>query len=138
MWAMEISRQTTATKEQIWKFWSDVAHWKSWDSTVENSELYGDFKAGTKGMNKPVDGPKYRFVITNCIPFESFTNRSRLPLCKADFTATFAETQTGLLITHRIEMTGFLTFFFSRVIGKKMAKGIPQGLDDLIAYAEKL
>ena len=134
MWVFEINRQTTATKELIWKHWSDVANWNSWDSTVEYSELYGDFRVGTKGMNKPIGAPKYEFVIIDCKPFESFTNRSYLPLCKVDFTVTLVKTHNELFVTHRVEMTGFLTFLFSRVIGRKMATGIKKGLEDLLAF----
>jgi len=136
MWTIEISRLTTATKEQIWNLWADVAHWNSWDSTVKCSELYGDFSVGTKGVVKLAIGPKSNFVITVCEPFDSFTNRSFLPLCKVDFTVTLIETQNGLLVTYRQVMTGFLTFFFSSIFGKKMAKGISKGLEDLVAYAE--
>ena len=137
MWAIEISRQTTASKEQIWNLWADIAHWKSWDSTVVNSELYGDFSVGTKGTVKLAGGPKAKFVITECKPFESFTNRSFLPFCKVDFTLTLVETQNGLLVTYRQAMTGFLTFFFSAVMGKAMVKGLTKGIEDLINNAEK-
>ena len=137
MWTIKVSRQTTATKEQIWNLWADVANWNSWDSTVKRSELYGDFKVGTTGVVKLAVGPKSKFVITDCKPFESFTNRSFLPFCKVDFTITLVEEQKGLLVTYRQEMTGFLTFFFSKVFGKQMTKGLPKGLEDLITYAEK-
>ena len=138
MWATEISRQTTATKEQVWKLWADVTHWNTWDSTVKSSELYGDFKTGTKGVVKLMGPPKSTFVITNCEPFKSFTNTSYLPLCKVDFTLVLDETPNGLLVTYRQEMTGFLTFFFSKVMGKMMTKGLSKGMDDLIKHAEKL
>ena len=137
MWAIEVSRQTTAKKEQLWKLWADVTSWNTWDSTVKSSKLYGDFRVGTKGEFKLASGPKSKFIITNCKPFDSFTNSSYLPLCKIDSIISFAETQNGVLVTYKVEMTGFLTFFFSRAIGKKMAKGLSQGLEDLITKAEK-
>jgi len=137
MWVIEVSRQTTAKKEQIWKHWSDVTNWNSWDNDIESSELYGNFIAGTKGMLKSVGGPKTNFVITDCEYLKSFVNRSYLPLCKIDFIHTLSEVQNGLLITHRVEITGFLTFFFSKVIGKNVAKGLPQAVENLITNAEK-
>ena len=137
MWSIEVSRQTTAKKEQIWNLWADVANWKSWDSTVKSSELYGDFREGTKGVVKLAGGPKAKFVITDCNPMDSFTNRSFLPLCKVDFTLTLVETQNGLLVTYRQAMTGFLTFFFSALMGKMMTKGLSKGIEDLIINAEK-
>jgi hypothetical protein len=137
MWKIEVSRETTAKKEQVWNLWADVAHWNSWDSTVKSSELYGDFNVGTKGAVKLAGGPKSKFVITDCKPFETFTNRSFMPLCKVDFTLIIAETQNGLLVTYRQVMTGFLTFLFSTLFGKMMAKGLPKGLEDLIQHAER-
>ena len=135
-WTTEISRQTTAPKEQLWNLWADVANWKSWDSTVVSSELYGDFNVGAKGTVKLAGGPKATFVITDCNPFETFTNSSYLPLCKVDFTLTLVETQDGVLVTYREEMTGFLTFLFSKVLGKKIEKGLCKGIEDLIKSAE--
>ena len=137
MWAVETSRQTTATKEQLWNLWADVTNWNTWDSTVVSSELYGEFKVGIKGTFKLANGPKSKFIITACKPFESFTNSSYLPLCKADSIISFTDTQSGVIVTYRVEITGFLTFFFSKVIGGKMAKGLSKGLEDLITKAEK-
>ena len=137
MWTTEVNRQTIAKKEQIWKLWADVTNWNSWDSDVESSELYGDFIAGTKGALKSKGGPKTNFIIIDCEFLKSFVNRSYLPLCKIDFIHTLSETQKGLLITHRVEMTGLMTFFFSKVIGKNVAKGLPQAVENLIASAEK-
>jgi len=136
MWSIEVSRHTTATKEQLWNLWADVANWKSWDSTVKSSELYGEFREGTKGVVKLAVGPESKFTITDCKPFETFTNRSFLPLCKVDFTLKLVETQNGVLVTYKQEMTGFLTFFFSTVFGKKMEKGTSKGIEDLIKCAE--
>ena len=138
MWPIEVSRQTTAKKEQIWKLWTDVANWNSWDSTVKSSELYGDFKVGTKGVVKLAGGPKSKFVITDCKPFESFTNRSYLPLCKVYFTLTIVEMKNGVLVTYRQEMTGSLVFLYSKILYAMMAKGLSKGIEDLITHAEKL
>ena len=64
MWTTEVSRKTTATKEQIWKLWADVPNWNVWDKEVETSELFGQFQNGTKGILKPTGGPKAKFEIT--------------------------------------------------------------------------
>lgn len=137
MWTTEISRKTVATKEQIWKLWADVPNWKLWDAEVENSELFGQFQTGTKGVLKPTGGPKTKFEMTECTKFKSFTDRSFLPLCKMDFIHSMTETKEGLVITHKIVMTGFMTFLFSRVIGSKIKVGLPLAVEKLIELAEK-
>lgn len=137
MWTTEVSRKTTATKEQIWKLWADVSNWNIWDKEVETSELFGDFTAGTKGVLKPAGGPKMKFKMTESVNFKSFTDRSFLPFCKMDFIHTITETKEGHEITHKVVMTGFMTFLFSKVVGSKIEVGLPKAVDKLIEIAEK-
>lgn len=137
MWTIEVSRKTTAKKEIIWKLWTDVSNWNIWDAEVETAELFGQFQTGTKGILKPKGGPKAKFVMIECTNLKSFTDRSFLPLCKMDFIHSMTETNNGLEITHKIEMTGFMTFLFSKVIGNKIKVGLPIAVDKLIKLAEK-
>jgi len=137
MWTTEVTRLTTAKKEQIWKLWADVPNWNVWDSEVESSELLGEFKNGTKGYLKPTGGPKVKFEITNWGNLISFTSRSFLPLCRMDFFHCMNETKDGILVTHKVEMTGVLTFLFSKVIGSKIKVGLPKAVEKLIEIAEK-
>lgn len=137
MWTIEVSRKTTAKKEIIWKLWTDVPNWNIWDAEVETAELFGQFQTGTKGILKPKGGPKAKFEMIECTNLKSFTDRSFLPLCKMDFIHSMTETNNGLEITHKIEMTGFMTFLFSKVIGNKIKVGLPIAVDNLINLAEK-
>ena len=137
MWTTEVSRKTTATKEEIWKLWSNVSHWNLWDKEVESSELFGEFKEGAKGILKPVDGPKTKFEMIECTKLKSFTDRSFLPLCKMDFIHSLKETKDGIELTHKVIMTGFLTILFSKVIGEKIKVGLPIAVEKLIELAEK-
>ncbi|MDI9356345.1 MAG: hypothetical protein QM536_04870 [Chitinophagaceae bacterium] len=137
MWTTEVSRKTTATKEQIWKLWTDVPNWNVWDKEVETSKLFGQFQTGTKGILKPVEGPKAKFEIIELTNLKSFTIRSFLPLCKMDFIHTINQAKDRLEITHKIVMTGFMTFLFSRAIGHKIKGGLPLVVEKLIELAEK-
>ena len=137
MWTIEVSRKTTAKKENIWELWSDVPNWNIWDAEVENAELFGQFETGTKGILKPTGGPKAKFEMTECTKLKSFTDRSYLPLCKMDFIHSMNETNDGLEITHKVVMTGFMTFLFSKVIGNKIKVGLPIAVEKLIELAEK-
>jgi hypothetical protein len=136
MWTTETICKTTANREQIWKLWSDVQNWNVWDKDVEFSELFGNFETGTKGIMKPIGGPKTRFVMTECENLQSFTDRSLLPLCKMDFIHKMTETKNGLEITHKVVMTGFLNFLFSKIMGKNIAKGLPLAVKKLVELAE--
>ncbi len=137
MWTTKVSRKTIATKEKIWSLWADVPNWNIWDKEVETSELFGQFKTGTRGVLKPKGGPKTKFEMTECTNLRSFTDRSFLPLCKMDFSHSITETKDGLEVTHKIVMTGFMTFLFSKVIGNKIKIGLPIAVERLIELAEK-
>ncbi|NOU47974.1 MAG: polyketide cyclase/dehydrase and lipid transport [Bacteroidales bacterium] len=138
MWTKSHSVITkVAAKEQIWKLWSDVPNWNFWDKEVETSEIFGEFKLGTKGILKPVGGPKTKFEMIECEYLKSFTDRSFLPFCKMDFIHTMTETKDGLELTHKVLMTGFMTFFFSKVIGRKINVGLPIAVKKLIEIAEE-
>lgn len=137
MWTTEASRKTTATKERIWRLWADVPHWSVWDKDVESSELFGQFRTGTKGALKTAGGPRTKFVMTECADFRSFTNTSFLPFCKMDFIHTMTESKEGLEIVHKIVMTGLTSFFFSKIIGNKIKIGLSVAVEKLIEIAEK-
>ena len=112
MRTIEVSRKTTAEKEKIWKIWEDVPNWNIQDSEVETAELFGQFQKVTKGILKPKDAPKTKFIIIEFRKLKSFTNRSFLPFCKIDFMHSITEQKEGLVITHKVVMTGFMTFLF--------------------------
>jgi hypothetical protein len=136
MWTTEVTRKTKAKKEKIWELWADVPHWKVWDSEVENSELFGQFIPGTKGTLKPSGGLKTKFIITECTKFKSFSDRSFLPFCKLDFYHSMQETPDGLLVKHKVVMSGLLSFLFSKLIGRNMSRGLPLAVENLIKIAE--
>lgn len=137
MWVTEATCITTAAKEQVWKLWEDVSNWNVWDKEVEFSEVFGPFQAGTEGLLKPAGGPKTKFIIIECTPHKSFTDRSFLPLCKIDFIHTMKETANGLEVTHKVVITGCTTFLFSKIMGKKIEAGLLIAVKKLTEIAEK-
>ena len=59
-------------------------------------------------------------------------------LCKIIDTHTIVQKNEKTLVTHKIEMTGLLSFFFAFVIGRDMKKDLPSVMKSLVAQAEKL
>ncbi len=53
-----------------------------------------------------------------------------------DFIHVIRQSGDTLEVTHRVEMHGLLTFFFSRVIGRKLSSDLPGAVDALISLAE--
>lgn len=137
MWEKSYSIVTKeVTKEQIWQVWQDVKNWNSWDEDVIKSEIFGEFTTGTKGYLVPKGGPKTKFVIIDSQHQKSFSDRSLLPFCKLDFVHTLEETQTGLKVTHQIEISGLLGFLFVKVIGQNAVKNLPIAMKNLLEIAK--
>ncbi len=131
MWTREVTIKTNASQEQIWALWTDVEHWNIWDEGVEFSKLNGEFQVGTSGILKPHNAPKSKFEIISVQELKEFTTRSSLPFAKMDFIHEMHQENGELHITHQIQITGFLTFLFSRVIGEKLIKELPIAMKNL-------
>ncbi len=137
MWTAEYTLITDATKEEIWKAWADVENWSKWDKGVEWCRLDGEFKTGTTYTLKPVGGPKAKAVITDCQPLKRFTDVSKLPLAKLEFIHELAEEKDGLHVTHRVNISGPLGFFFAQVIGKDTERDLPETIGNLARVAKE-
>lgn len=136
MWCKDVSLKSLVTKERVWKVYSDVSKWNKWDDTTEYSEIEGDFAKGCKGLIKSKGGPKSKFVVSDCIPLSKFTMTSNLLLARLDFIHEMSQSSDYLLITHRIEITGPLSFLFGPILGEKIIKDLPKTLNNLVEIAK--
>lgn len=140
-WVHETTIPTPASAEQIWALWSNPSTWNKWDEGNEWVALEGSFADGTKGYFKPVGGPKVKFTILETHLHRGFKDRSYLPLAHLDFIHTYtpnASPDSGGRITHRIEISGWLTPLFSRLIGRDIQKTLPDTLGRLSKLAVQI
>lgn len=137
MWYKEVTVKTNATREQVWNLWIDVENWNKWDNDVEFSKLNGKFKKGTYGVLKTHKSPKAKFQLISVTELKEFTTRSLLPLTQMEFSHKMQEKDGVLYITHGVRISGLLTFLFSRLIGKKIIKELPNSMKNLSLTAEK-
>lgn len=134
-WTFEHSECTPASPESIWALWSDVTSWPAWDDGVERVTLEGSFADGTRGTLKPAGGPKVRFELTEVRPAEGFADVTRLPLCRMRFEHSAVRDGDLTRVSHRVTITGPATPLFSRVIGRGIAKGLPETVRGLVRLA---
>ncbi|SHN49895.1 SRPBCC family protein [Desulfovibrio litoralis] len=131
-WTFEESATTTASPEAIWELWSNVDSWSKWDCGVKWAKLETTFSQGEYISIKPVNGPKVRCLLEEVTPFKSFTTRNNLPFT----TIIFRHQISNGVITHKVEMRGFLTPLFKRLFGKETQRELPQAIRTLIDMAE--
>jgi len=128
---------TKASPETIWDFWSDVETWHTWDDGLDGAAIEGEFVAGATGWLKPANGPKVKLELVKVHTNKFFQDRTQLPLGWIDFFHTVEEIGDQTKITQQIEMTGPLTFIFSRLIGKGLKQRLPSVMNTLVRLAEE-
>ena len=138
-WIHESDVSTTASAAQVWQAWSHPATWPLWDEGLTSVTLDGPFAGGTSGRLTPKNGPAVRFTIRMAEERLGFDTRSFLPLTHLDFIHRYQPAEgdgNPARIIHRVEMRGALTPLFRRVIGREIARTLPDTLRTLARRAE--
>lgn len=130
--------ETSATREQIWHMWQDVANWKRWDHGIEYSSIEGPFQAGVRGVLKPKGGPLVKTQLTCVEPMSMFVDESTLFLGRIIVSHFIVEAKGKREVTHQIEMKGPLAFLWAYLIGRTMRKNLPQEMQAMVTIAEQL
>lgn len=137
MLIIEHAVETTVPAYAVWHIWQDVANWNTWDLGIEFSTSNGPFQAGTTGTVKPKGGPLVHTKLTRVEPMRLFVDEAKLPLARLVFTHSLTESGGKTQVAQRIEMFGFLAFFFAFVIGRDMKKNLPREMSAMIKKAEE-
>jgi hypothetical protein len=128
--------ETTASPAGIWRIWTDVPNWKSWDDGLKSAELNGPFAAGTTGTLIPDKGPKSRFVLTEVIDEQSYTVKTKLPL-GALYVKRYLSVRDGKTIfTHDVWFRGVTKGIFGRALGRNYRRILPEVMGKIKTLAE--
>lgn len=136
MWVHEHTETTTATPAQLWAHYAEPASWPRWDHEAAEVTVDGPLAVGTRGTFKPVRGPSAHFTFTDVSPHVGFTNVTRLPLARLAVTHRLESTAGGSRLTHGVSLRGPLSPLFVRVVGRKIAAGLPTAMRKLAELAE--
>jgi hypothetical protein len=136
---IEVTKKTTATREQIWELWADVPNRTRWDAGLEYVTLNGPFRAGSTGEVKLEGQPARKFLITYCEPLVGYTDRFFLPFYgKMDWHHTIKETKGGCEVTFRVEVSGPSALILAPVMKNILQEDLPPTVDKLISLAEEV
>jgi hypothetical protein len=139
MWSKSHSIVTKdVTKEQMWKLFSDVNNWKSWDESIESASLEGKFEKGNYFNFQPKGGPKMKIKILEAIENKNFTDLTTFPLAKMYGEHLFEETPDGLKLTTTMKVEGILSFLWVKIVAQKIIDTLPEDMQIQIKVASKL
>jgi hypothetical protein len=126
------------TKEQMWKLFSDVNNWQTWDESIEFAHLDGKFEQGNFFVFKPKGGPKIKLKILEAIENYKFVDLTTFPFAKMYGDHTFEETPEGLKLTTTMKVEGFLGFLWKKLVAQKIVDDLPNNMAIQIKAASKL
>ena len=136
---IQMTRKTTATREQIWELWENVPDRTRWDGGLEYIRINGPFEAGTTGVVKLKDfGDPTAFQITYIEPLTANSERYFLPFfTHMDWHHIINETPDGLEITFTVEVSGPTALVLAPILSNLLQEELPQTVEKLISTAEE-
>jgi hypothetical protein len=135
---IEVTKETTATKEQIWKQFEDVPNRKKWDSAMEYATIHGPFQKGSTGEVKLHGQSESKYEIIDLKYLERYTDRFSLPMfASMDFIHTIKPTNNGYTVTFRVELKGPFIFAYAGMIQETLEAELPAAVEKLTDLAEK-
>jgi Polyketide cyclase / dehydrase and lipid transport len=137
MWETEHSVETSATPDQIWRLWADVAGWPEWNGDIERIELIGPFAAGSTILMTPIGDEPVELRIAEAVEPEHFVD-------EADMGEIVVRTMHRVerldperaQVTYRMEITGPAADTLGPQIGPEISGDFPETLARLVQRAE--
>lgn len=125
-----------ALPEIVWSLWHDVESWPSWDPSLASSSLKDSFVVGARGELLMKNGQRASFVITECVPYNSFTIAGKLFGATLHFEHDLREVDGTVYVRHTAYLTGVLKPVFWILMKNDFKKIIPESLNNLASLAE--
>jgi len=139
-YALKLSVPTSASKSTIWRLWSDVEHWKKFDTELRYSYLKDGtkFSKGATGYLKAKGAPKTCFELTEFQESESFTESLKIPLFQVIELKRYFEVDSdgGTTFTHEVVFKGGLKFIMYPLLAGKFKRELVNVMNNLKDVAE--
>ncbi|MBA3944779.1 MAG: SRPBCC family protein [Herpetosiphonaceae bacterium] len=132
---LENTIHTAATAEQIWRVWTDVNNWTSWDPHALEAKLKGEFVDGSSIYYKPKDAPAGDNALSGVVPNKQWITTSSTPFGKLVFTHTITDNGASRAVTEHMDANGLIAPLFKRIWAKKRVIAGEEILSALVAKA---
>jgi Polyketide cyclase / dehydrase and lipid transport len=130
-WSFEHSADSAASKEAVWRRYSDVTEWADWSPAIEWARLEGAFQVGAKGKSKARGAPAGRFRLIRVEPNAVFASTTWLPGARLLFEHFIEPRDTGLRIRHRATLSGPLSPLYTPRIRSLTEQSLREGVERL-------
>jgi len=120
------TRLTTASAEAVWKRWTTAADWSPDDPGTEWATFDGPVAVGTPGRVKSAGSPAQRFEFTRVEHLAVMDLTISLPGGRLGILHTMQQTPQGLSVTHGVLITGPLSGLYAAIVGRPLARELPE------------
>jgi hypothetical protein len=131
----EHSLPSAASPAAVWRLYSDVSQWPSFDAEAERIELDGPFTTGSRGMMKFRGQDPLAFVLTEVDAERVFTDETPVGEAVVRVRHVLDPTPEGVQITYRVEVDG--PDAFAAELGAMITADIPTTMARLARLAEE-
>lgn len=139
MWAKTHSIVTTeATKEQLWKLFTDINNWHVWNNEIEFAKIEGKFETGNYYLIQPKNGRLVKVQLLEVVENKQCLELGKFPLATMYYHHILEETPSGLKITSTIAMKGLLSLLWVQLVVRKIANTMAAHVQEQIKVASKL
>jgi hypothetical protein len=126
MWEAEHSIETSATPQEIWGLWADVAGWPAWNADIEEIELTGPFAAGSTIRMTPIGQEPIELRIAEAVKPELFVDEADLGEIVVRTTHRVQPLdEERARVTYRMEITGLASDTLGSQIGAGDQRRLP-------------
>jgi hypothetical protein len=139
MWSETYSKKVKGLKaEQVWKIWTDVNQWHTWQGDIEYAKLEGEFKVGNTFLLKPKGGPRVSIEIIKAEQNRQFIDLTRFPGAKMYGSHEFVTHGDELEIKTTMSIDGLLSFLWRKIVAEGVANGMMAQTENLIEKAKSV
>ena len=138
MWVNEQAVETTASAEDVWALWADVAGWPRWNADIEQIELDGPFAVGSTIVMTPAGDEPVELRIAEAVEPTLFVDEADGGDFVVRTTHLVEPLETGRnRVVYRMEIAGPAGDMIGPQIGPQISGDFPQVLAALAALAEQ-
>jgi hypothetical protein len=137
MWEYEHSAETTASREDIWGLWTDVANWGSWISDIETVELHGPFAEGSTISMTPAGQDTVRLRLADVRDHELFVDEAEIAGVVLQTIHRLDQLDNDRVrVTYRMEISGPAADEIGPRLGPRITADFPETIAALIERAK--
>lgn len=131
------SVESTASRDKVWRIWSDMSTWGDWNPNVSTMDWQGGFASGTNGIMNTRAGQHHKMQLVDVQPGRSFALLSAVvPGTRFRFNCRIEPSNGKTKISQTVEVGGPLGPVMGGMLGPQVSKEFGTLLGNLARKAE--